>query len=206
MSNTPADKNSRPKRRRPARAPKRRNCRIYERYVLAGETQEQVAAAFGITQQRVGQIAARVEAWIATHADHPLAQRMRLRSSRRWEVIWSRAIEGFDRSREDRQITKERAPNSPPPSVAATGRPLAGGDDPASLVTVSERTVRQQNGDPRFLTIAARVAEREDRIWRQDVEQPSTVVSQADEGVVGKRGRSTCDEGKRGRLPYDVRF
>ncbi|MGH7138992.1 MAG: alpha/beta hydrolase fold domain-containing protein, partial [Pirellulales bacterium] len=27
---------------RPARAPKRRNCRIYERYVLAGETQEQV--------------------------------------------------------------------------------------------------------------------------------------------------------------------
>jgi hypothetical protein len=68
--------------------------------------QEQVAAAFAISHQRVGQIVARVEGWLATHGDHPLAQRMRSRSNRRWDALWSRAIEGFDRSREDREVKK----------------------------------------------------------------------------------------------------
>ena len=67
-----------------------------------------VAASFGISHQRVGQILARVEGWLATHGDRPLAQRMRLRSNCRWDALWSRAIEGFDRSREDRALGKQR--------------------------------------------------------------------------------------------------
>jgi hypothetical protein len=55
MSDSPPGKTARPKwRRRLPSAPKRRNCDIYERHVLAGETQEQLAA------ERVGRIAARV--------------------------------------------------------------------------------------------------------------------------------------------------
>lgn len=184
MSDTP-ENTARPKRRRrlPS-APKRRNCTIYERHVLAGETQEQVAAAFGISQQRVGQIAARVEAWLATHGNHPLAQRMRLRCARRWDAIWSRAIESFDRSREDREVKKERV-----------ARPTTSGAADTPLVTLSETTVRQQNGDPRFLTIAARVAEREDRRWQQ-AEQEDGLPRPSSSG-------DAAAGGKRGRLLYD---
>ena len=90
------------------RPPKKRDCRIYERHILNRETQQAVAADYGMTQQRVSQIAARVEAWIARHPEHRLAQRMRLRCSRRWETIWSEAMASFARSREDRKTRKER--------------------------------------------------------------------------------------------------
>jgi hypothetical protein len=92
---------------------------------------------------------------------------MRLRCSRRWEAIWSRSIDSFDRSREDRAIKK----------VRVSRRTTAAGEGTPPVTTVSERTVRQQNGDPRYLTIAARVAAREDRIWRQD----ETVATQEDD-------------------------
>lgn len=134
--------------------PKDRDCQIYQRHILEEETQERLAAEFGVTQQRVGQIAAAVETWIARHPEHPLAQHMRLRCNRHWQAIWSRSIESFDRSREDRETKKERV-----------ARRAADGESEPPRATVSERTVRQQNGDPRFLTIAARVAEREDRQW-----------------------------------------
>jgi len=155
--------------------PKDRDCRIYERHILEEETQERLAAEFGVTQQRVGQIAAAVEAWIARHPEHPLAQHMRLRCNRHWQAIWSRSIESFDRSREDREIKKER--------VASRA---AAGEGGPPLATVTERTVRQQNGDPRFLTIAARVAEREDRQWQQgEVRQTSEVAERS------RRGRNS---------------
>jgi hypothetical protein len=199
MSDTTPSENARPKRCRRSRArpPKERNCKIYERHILEGETQERVAAAFGITQQRVGQIAARVEAWIAAHPEHPLAQRMRLRCSRRWEAIWSRAIESFDRSREDREIKKERA-----------ARTTAGEEEPP-VVTVSESTVREQNGDPRFLTIAVRVAEREDRMWRhEDAVGRSSEV--AGDSKCCQNSHELCyaadNNGRQGKPPHPARF
>ena len=168
--------------------PEARDCEIYERHILQGDTQQNIAAAFGLSQQRIAQVAARVEAWIAAHPEHPLAQRMRWRANRRWEAIWSRAIESFDRSREDRESKKERAPQK----AAASEEPLT---------TITERTVRQQNGDPRFLTIAARAAEREDRIWRlrDDVGRPAEV---ADELRCGQNNRA---DGL-GRPPHASRF
>jgi hypothetical protein len=39
------------------------------------------------------------------------------------------------------------------------------------LTTASEQALREQNGDPRFLNIAARVAEREDRYWMREDDQ-----------------------------------
>jgi hypothetical protein len=46
-----------------------------------------VAAAHALTQQRVAQIAPRVEAWLGAHPEHPLAQSLRLRCARRWETL-----------------------------------------------------------------------------------------------------------------------
>jgi hypothetical protein len=140
---------------------------------MGGETQERVAAEFGISQQRVGQIAARVEAWLATHGGHPLAARMRLRTSRRWDDIWSLAVESFRRSREDREVKKERVEKErvPRPTTSGEARTPNSGETPLPqgppVATVIETTIRQQNGDPRFLAIAMRVAEREDRRWQQ---------------------------------------
>jgi len=80
---------------------------------------------------------------------------------------------GFARSREDREIKKERT----------TRRRAAAGGDEAPLITVSEHTVRQQNGDPRFLNIAWRVADRDDRLWMRDDNagaQPTRVAEAGD--------------------------
>jgi len=70
------------------RPPSERDCGIYEQHILRGETQQQVAAAHALSQQRVAQIAARVEARLAGHPEHPLAQSLRLRCARRWETLW----------------------------------------------------------------------------------------------------------------------
>ncbi|MGH7136413.1 MAG: hypothetical protein ACREHD_11785 [Pirellulales bacterium] len=79
------------------------------------------------------------------------------------------------------------------------------------MTTVDDQTVREQNGDPRFLNIAWRVAEREDRLWmrNEDDEQPSPVDSNAaHDGARHGNGRRLNEgtAGKRGRLPYDERF
>jgi hypothetical protein len=152
MSDSLREQAARPKqRRRLPGAPKQRNSEIYERHVLEGATQEQVAGEFGISQQRVGQIVARVEGWLATHGDHPLAQQIRSRTNRRWDAIWSRAIEGFDRSREDREVSKERVAR---PSASGEARTPDSGETPLLQerppVAFSEITIRRQNGDPRF--------------------------------------------------------
>ncbi|HVA46899.1 MAG TPA: hypothetical protein VNH11_11080 [Pirellulales bacterium] len=47
------------------RAPNPRDCRIYERHVLDGETEDAPAADYGISRQRVAKIVAEVEGWIA---------------------------------------------------------------------------------------------------------------------------------------------
>lgn len=144
-------------RRKPgprALPPSSRNCAIYERVQIEGESGERVAADCALSRQRIAEIVASVETWIARHSEHPLARKMRLRCGQRWDALWSRSIESFDRSREDREVKKERV-----------GRRAVAGGNESPTTTITERTVRQQNGDPRFLTIAARIAEREDRLW-----------------------------------------
>ncbi|HEX5446670.1 MAG TPA: hypothetical protein VFW87_22820 [Pirellulales bacterium] len=61
------------------------------------------------------------------------------------------------------------------------------------LTTVTEQTVREQNGDPRYLNIAWRVAEREDRLGMP----PSGTARPTDqvEEVVGRRRRRQSDGG-----------
>jgi hypothetical protein len=169
---------------------KKRDCRIYERHILNRETQQAVATDYGLTQQRIAQIAARVEAWIAMHPEHRLAQRMRLRCSRRWETLWSEAMASFARSREDRRTRKARQRD---------GTLNDGGRAPTQ--TVSEETVREQNGDPRFLQVAWRAADREQQLWlpgeriASSAERTPAAARIAEK--VGGAG-SACDE----RFPY----
>ena len=139
---------------RPPRPPNARNCAIYERVRLESESREKVAAEHALSRQRIAQVVAQVEGWIASHPTHELAQKMRVRCGKRWETLWSRSIDSFDRSRQNREVKKER-----------TARRAANGAAAEMLTTVTEQTVREQNGDPRFLNIALRVADREDRLW-----------------------------------------
>lgn len=141
------------RRGRPARPPSRRNCAVYQRVRLDGQSYEKVGGEYALARQTVADIIAQVEGWIAAHPTHPLAQKMRVRCGQRWETLWDWAIEAFDRSRQDREINKQR-----------TAR-RAASDAADAVTTITEQTVRQQNGDPRFLHIAWRVAEREDRLW-----------------------------------------
>jgi hypothetical protein len=163
-------------------------------------TPRAIAADYGVSRQRIATIVARVESWIADHPHHPLAQKMRVACGRRWQAIWSRAIEGFDRSRQDRRTSKERA--------ARRRSGLAGDQTP--VVSVSEQTVREQNGDPRFLTIATRVADRQDRLWmRGEVGRRSHVAKASrNSGDVGTSPHAGDDLGRSpqvraaGRFPY----
>jgi hypothetical protein len=147
------------KKVRPGLPPSSRNCAIYEQIRLEGESHEQVAVEHGITRQRVGGIVARVESWIATHAKHPLAQKMRLRCGKRWDTLWARALEGFERSRQNREVKKQRT------ARRSAGGGADGDSDSDAEIIITEKTVREQNGDPRFLIVAWRVAEREDKLW-----------------------------------------
>jgi hypothetical protein len=149
------EREEKPKRRRHSRPPSDRDCRIYERHVLNGETQEVVAADYKLTRQRVAQIAGNVEGWIAGHPDHALAKSMRVRCTRRWEALWTETMAGFDRSRENREVTVERTSQA---HQDATGR------EPQVSI-VRERTVKQHPGDVRFLQVAVRVADRQQRLW-----------------------------------------
>ena len=146
------------RRGRPARPPSQRNCAIYQRVRFDGQSYEKVGGEYALARQTVADIIAQVEGWIAAHPTHPLAQKMRVRCGQRWETLWAWAIEAFDRSRQDREINKQR-----------TARRAASGAAEA-VTTITEQTVRKQNGDPRYLNIACRAAEREDQLW---MPQPS---------------------------------
>lgn len=165
---------------RAAARPSQRNCQVYERAMLDGETYQAIAADCGVSRQRIAVIVARVESWLADHPHHLLAQKMRLACGRQWQAIWSRAIDGFDRSRQDRRTSKERA--------ARRRVGLAGDQTPAT--TVTEPTVREQNGDPRFLTIATRVADRQDRLWMRGPAGKSRQVD--DDSRVGQNPHESC--------------
>ncbi len=147
--------NQKPKRLRKPHAPSDRDCRIYERHVLDGETQDAVAADYKLTRQRVAQIAGDVEGWIAGHPEHPLAKSMRVRCTRRWESLWAQTMTGFDRSRENREVTVERTSRAQSPDA----------ERGPNVTVVQERTVRQHPGDVRFLQVAVRVADRQQRLW-----------------------------------------
>jgi len=151
------------------RAPNPRDCRIYERHVLDGETQEALAADFGISRQRVAKVVAKVEGWTAGHPDHPLARNMRVRVMRRYETLWNETMAGFQRSRENREVVTER-----------TLRPTAGSMADAAAVVV-ERTVRQHPGDVRFLNVGVRVIDRQQRLWpRGDVAEHDSAAPSRD--------------------------
>jgi hypothetical protein len=187
---------------RSAGRPSQRNCQVYERAMFNGETYEAIATDYGISRHRIAAIVARVEGWIADHPRHELARKMRVECGRRWQAIWSRAIESFDYSRQDRRTSKERA--------ARRRSGLAGDHTP--VMTVTEQTVREQNGDPRFLTIATRVAERQDRLWMHDDEvgRPSQVADTADEtsdpGGGIARGQRNGTESVPYRFSASLRF
>lgn len=171
-----------PKGGLPARPPSARNCTIYERIRLEGETHEKVGADYAVSRQRIATIVAQVEGWLAGHPNHKLAQKMRVRCGKRWETLWARAIDSFDRSRQDREVKKQR-----------TARRAARNAADELVTTITEHTVREQNGDPRYLNIAWRVAEREDRLWMP----PSGTARPADQvdNAVGARPRQRSDDG-----------
>lgn len=79
---------------------------------------------------------------------------------------------GFDRSREDREVTVER-------TSQAHASP---GDRPPQVTVVQERTVRRHPGDVRFLQVALRVADRQQKLWPRidvadgKVERPGEVL------------------------------
>lgn len=189
-SPTPSNRRGRPRRR-----PSARNCAIYERVRLDGDSPEKVAADCGLSRQRIRQIVAQVEGWLGRHTTHALAEKMRARAAARFDTLWMEAMAGFARSRQ--QIKKERV------------RKAAAAGDAAETEKVSEVTVREQNGDPRFLNIALKVVEREDRTWReaQTVEQPSAVAAGEDaDGSVDKDSRTRERVPGLSHLPVDERF
>jgi len=179
------------RRGRPRRKPSARNCAIYERVRLEGKCLEEVAADYQVTKQRISDIVAHVESWLSRHDTHSLAQKMRARATARYDTLWSEAMTGFARSRERRQIKKERVRKA-----------AAAGADAAE--TVSEVTVREQNGDPRFLNIGLRVVEREDRLWKlaESVEQPPPVAA----GTAADGSGEDDSRGQLSHLPIDERF
>lgn len=149
------EKPDRPANQPRPHAPSERDCRIYERHVLHGETQDAVAADYRISRQRVAQIAGNVEGWLAAHPEHPLAKSIRVRCTRRWEALWAETMAGFERSRENREVTVERT---------SRAQATSGLRQP-QVTVVQERTVRQHPGDVRFLQVALRVADRQQRLW-----------------------------------------
>lgn len=155
---TPSQRGQPPKkteqRGRATRRPSRRNCEIYERAMFDGEAYEAIAADLAVSRQRIATIVAQVDDWVANQPQHRLARQMRVRCSRRWETLWARALESFDHSRQSRRTSKERATRRKNGLAAET--PTA---------SVTEQTVREQNGDPRFLNVALRIAERQDDLW-----------------------------------------
>lgn len=184
------------RRGRPRRKPSAQNCVIYERVRLEGKSLEQVAADYQVTKQRISTIVAQVEGWLGRHTTHLLAEKMRARATARFDTLWVEAMAGFDRSRQQRQIKKERV------------RKAADGGD-AAAETVSEVTVREQNGDPRFLNIALRVVEREDRTWKQEenVEQPpSAAAGEVADGSGNNDSRGRLSHITLSHLPIDGRF
>ncbi|HET6881456.1 MAG TPA: hypothetical protein VFI31_14940 [Pirellulales bacterium] len=184
------------RRGRPRRRPSTRNCAIYERVRLDGESPEKVAADCGLSRQRIREIVAQVESWLGRHATHSLAEKMRARATARFDTLWVEAMAGFARSRQQRQIKKERI------------RKAAADGETAAAETVSEVTVREQNGDPRFLNIALRVVEREDRTWTQaeNVEQTPAVAGTADLGAEIADGRTRARAPGSSHIPIDERF
>jgi len=83
-----SDANGRPQialapKGRSAQCPSQRNCQVYERAMLEGESYEAIAAEYAVSRQRIAAIVARVEGWIAEHPRHELAQKMRVRCGRR---------------------------------------------------------------------------------------------------------------------------
>ncbi len=181
------EKPKRPTKQPRPHAPSQRDCRIYERHVLQGETQEAIAADYHISRQRVAQIAGHVESWLAGHPEHPLAKSIRVRCTRRWEALWTETMAGFNRSRENREVTVERTSHGQPSGL--THQP--------QVTVVQERTVRQHPGDVRFLQVALRVVDRQQRLWPRE------------EAGDDSRGRLLHNVDNRGRLSYGgaaVRF
>lgn len=145
-----------------------------------GETLAALAREYKVTHQRIAQIAAHVEGWIAAHPEDQLAERLRLRCRLRYEAVYESAMRGFADSRKEEVTLKHRQT-----SRAAKGATAQGGSasaqecptvernaavhegEPQSVnevvTTVEERIVRQRHGDPRLLATALKAVEKLER-------------------------------------------
>lgn len=142
-------------RRRAASQPSERDYEIYQRSAFELKSQSELAREYGVSQQRVSQILRNAEQWMATHPDDDEAQRMRVRVHGRWEALFGVAMHSFERSQQDHETVKERTTRRTPDAAA----------EKAVTTTMNEKTVRQQNGDVRFLQAAMRVTERQQKLW-----------------------------------------
>lgn len=140
------------------RRPSLRNRTIFERRVLGGEALAALAKEYKVSHQRIAQVAARVEGWIAEHPEDRLAERLRLRCRLRYEAVYDSAMTGFADSRKEEVTVKHRK----------TSRAANGGEGEAAkpevVTNVEERIVRQRHGDPRLLATAMKAVEKLDRL------------------------------------------
>lgn len=105
-----------PLRQRPHPIPSHRNRQVYERVVIDQRSQEEVAREFGITQQRVSQIAREFTQWLqenlpAEARELPAAEQLSLAVNvtyLRYEQAQTLAVRSFEASRRDKLQKKER--------------------------------------------------------------------------------------------------
>ena len=140
--------------------PSLRNQTIFERRALAGESLAALALEYDVSHQRIGQIAARVEGWIAAHPEDRLAQRLRLRCRLRYEALYDAAMTGFAASRHEEVTVKQRKTSRP----ASGGETNDAGETKLVVTTIDERVVRQRHGDPRLLATALKAVEKLERL------------------------------------------
>lgn len=140
--------------------PSLRNQTIFERRALAGESLAALALEYDVSHQRIGQIAARVEGWIAAHPEDRLAQRLRLRCRLRYEALYDAAMTSFAASRQKEVTVKHRQTSRPSPG----GETNEAGETKELVTTVEERVERQRHGDPRLLATALKAVEKLERL------------------------------------------
>ena len=155
LPTTPAEK---PSGQVPSQ-PSDRNRLIFERRVLGGESLAALALDHKVSHQRIAQITARVEGWIASHPEDRLAQRLRLRCRLRYEALYDAAMTSFAASRREEVTCKERKTSRPAPG----GETNESGEEKQIVTTVNERIVRQRHGDPRLLATALKAVEKLER-------------------------------------------
>lgn len=170
------------KRRNRVRVSKR-DRDIYERYMIRGEKQADIAEAYGISVPRVSQICSRTEAALA-EAFESTAVSLRIRSTLRLEHLYQSVIDEYHRSntREvvDKQGEIKTLQCSKDPRLAAEARAIIaeanslwGAYAPKKTEHVGDPLVAIQaninTADPSVLAELAEASRALDRLSRQQV-------------------------------------